>query len=163
MARILVVEDESNLAQGLLFNLQAEGHDGKRGCRRRGGSGVPAARGLRRRASGRDAARAATVLRSPPRCVPEGNYVPILMLTARGRPEDIVQGFAAGRGRLPAQAVRPERAAGAPQRPAAAHELAPRTRGNEAMPRMRLRSLPSPAGASTSTLWNCTPPSASSA
>ncbi len=26
MARILVVEDESNLAQGLLFNLQAEGH-----------------------------------------------------------------------------------------------------------------------------------------
>ena len=27
MARILIVEDEANLAQGLLFNLQAEGHE----------------------------------------------------------------------------------------------------------------------------------------
>ena len=27
MARILIVEDESNLAQGLLFNLKAEGHE----------------------------------------------------------------------------------------------------------------------------------------
>ncbi len=31
------------------------------------------------------------------------NYVPILMLTARGRPEDVLQGFASGRGRLPAR------------------------------------------------------------
>ena len=27
MARILIVEDEANLAQGLLFNLKAEGHE----------------------------------------------------------------------------------------------------------------------------------------
>ena len=27
MARILIVEDEAHLAQGLLFNLQAEGYD----------------------------------------------------------------------------------------------------------------------------------------
>ena len=27
MSRILIVEDESHLAQGLLFNLEAEGHE----------------------------------------------------------------------------------------------------------------------------------------
>ena len=35
-----------------------------------------------------------------------GQFVPTLMLTARGRPEDVLEGFAAGRRRLSTQALR---------------------------------------------------------
>jgi DNA-binding response OmpR family regulator len=95
MARILVVEDESNLAQGLLFNLKAEGHDVSVE-----GDGDAALETLRREAfdavvldvmlPGKDGFEVATALRA------EGNFVPVLMLTARGRSEDVVKGFAAG-------------------------------------------------------------------
>jgi DNA-binding response OmpR family regulator len=95
MARILVVEDEANLAQGLLFNLQAEGHEV-----RVEGDGEAALEALRRRAfdavvldvmlPGRDGFEIAGALRG------QGNYIPVLMLTARGRDEDVVRGFAAG-------------------------------------------------------------------
>jgi len=95
MARVLVVEDEANLAQGLLFNLQAEGHEVQVE-----GDGDAALETLRKRAfdavvldvmlPGKNGFEIAAALRS------EGNYVPVLMLTARGRDEDIVQGFAAG-------------------------------------------------------------------
>jgi DNA-binding response OmpR family regulator len=95
MARLLVVEDEANLAQGLLFNLQAEGHEV-----RVEGDGEAALETLRKRAfdavlldvmlPGRDGFEIAAALRE------EGNFVPLLMLTARGRAEDIVKGFAAG-------------------------------------------------------------------
>jgi DNA-binding response OmpR family regulator len=95
MARVLVVEDEANLAQGLQFNLQAEGHDVRMET-----DGEAALAALRTRAfdavvldvmlPGRDGFEIAAALRS------EGNYVPVLMLTARGRAEDIVKGFAAG-------------------------------------------------------------------
>jgi DNA-binding response OmpR family regulator len=95
MARVLVVEDEANLAQGLLFNLQAEGHEVQVE-----GDGDAALDALRKRAfdavvldvmlPGRDGFEIATALRGG------GNYVPVLMLTARGRAEDIVRGFAAG-------------------------------------------------------------------
>jgi DNA-binding response OmpR family regulator len=95
MARVLVVEDEANLAQGLMFNLQAEGHEV---CVE--GDGDAALETLRKRAfdavvldvmlPGKDGFEIAAALRS------EGNYVPVLMLTARGRDEDIVKGFAAG-------------------------------------------------------------------
>jgi DNA-binding response OmpR family regulator len=95
MARVLVVEDEANLAQGLLFNLQAEGHEV-----RVEGDGEAALDTLRKGAfdavvldvmlPGKDGFEIAAVLRS------EGNYIPVLMLTARGRDEDIVRGFAAG-------------------------------------------------------------------
>jgi DNA-binding response OmpR family regulator len=95
MARVLVVEDEANLAQGLLFNLQAEGHEVQVE-----GDGEAALDTLRRRAfdavvldvmlPGRDGFEIASALRGA------GNYVPVLMLTARGRAEDIVKGFAAG-------------------------------------------------------------------
>jgi DNA-binding response OmpR family regulator len=95
MARVLVVEDEANLAQGLLFNLQAEGHEV-----RVEGDGEAALDTLRKRTfdavlldvmlPGRDGFEIAAALRS------EGNYVPVLMLTARGRDEDVVKGFAAG-------------------------------------------------------------------
>lgn len=95
MARLLLVEDESNLAQGLLFNLQAEGHEvGVEG------DGDTALDTLRRNhfdavvldvmLPGKNGFEIASALRA------EGNYVPILMLTARARAEDIVKGFAAG-------------------------------------------------------------------
>ena len=95
MGRILIVEDEANLAQGLLFNLQAEGHTASVAA-----DGEAALDSLQRESfdavvldvmlPGRNGFEVAATLRA------RGNYVPILMLTARGRPEDIVQGFAAG-------------------------------------------------------------------
>ncbi len=95
MARILVVEDESNLAQGLLFNLRAEGHDVSVE-----GDGDSALACLQREPfdavvldvmlPGKNGFEIASALRAA------DNYVPILMLTARGRPEDVVEGFAAG-------------------------------------------------------------------
>ncbi|HEX3661946.1 MAG TPA: response regulator transcription factor [Acidobacteriaceae bacterium] len=95
MARILVVEDESNLAQGLLFNLQAEGHTVSVAAD--GEAALEALQDERFDAvvldvmlPGRNGFEIAATLRA------NGNYVPVLMLTARSRPEDIVQGFAAG-------------------------------------------------------------------
>ncbi len=95
MARILIVEDESNLAQGLFFNLQAEGHevsiesDGEAGleCLRRHAFDAVV---LDVMLPGIDGFEVAAALRA------QGNYVPVLMLTARGRAEDVVKGFAAG-------------------------------------------------------------------
>ena len=95
MARILVVEDEANLAQGLLFNLRAEGHEAR--VASDGETALEAIQSgnfdaviLDVMLPGRDGFSIASTLRA------EGNYVPVLMLTARGRPEDIVKGFAAG-------------------------------------------------------------------
>jgi DNA-binding response OmpR family regulator len=95
MARILVVEDESNLAQGLLFNLKAEGHDVSVDS-----DGDAALESLRREPfdavvldvmlPGKNGFEVASALRA------DGNYVPLLMLTARARTEDVVMGFAAG-------------------------------------------------------------------
>ena len=102
MSRILVVEDEQHLAEGLRFNLEAEGYQ------------VQAV----------ETGEAALQLLIPP--VPDvnqpafdlvvldvmlpvkdgftvvsemrgaGQFVPTLMLTARGRPEDVLEGLAAG-------------------------------------------------------------------
>jgi DNA-binding response OmpR family regulator len=95
MARVLVVEDEVNLAQGLLFNLQAEGHEVSVEA-----DGDAALDTLLSRPfdavvldvmlPGKNGFEVAAALRE------QGNYVPVLMLTARGRAEDIVSGFAAG-------------------------------------------------------------------
>ena len=95
MARILIVEDESNLAQGLLFNLKAEGHEVRVEA-----EGESALETLRREPfdavvldvmlPGKDGFEIASNLRA------DGNYIPILMLTARSRSEDILKGFAAG-------------------------------------------------------------------
>jgi DNA-binding response OmpR family regulator len=97
MSRVLLVEDEAHLAEGLRFNLEAEGYsvqvasDGKAGLEQLsqaeskfdavvldvmlpGMNGFAVAAALRR----------------------ARNYVPILILTARGRPEDVLAGFAAG-------------------------------------------------------------------
>ncbi len=97
MSRVLVVEDEAHLAQGLRFNLQAEGHavevaaDGESALERlvenkeRFDALV-----LDVMLPGKSGFDVAALLRE------KKNYVPILMLTARGRPEDVLQGFASG-------------------------------------------------------------------
>lgn len=97
MSRVLVVEDEAHLAQGLRFNLQAEGH-----AVEVAGDGETALDRLLERKErfdvvvldvmlpGKSGFDVAALLRE------KKNYVPILMLTARGRPEDVLQGFASG-------------------------------------------------------------------
>jgi len=97
MSHILIVEDEQHLADGLRFNLEAEGHqvdvsaDGEQALKMLvspdsrfevvvldvmlpGKNGFEVAAELRRK----------------------GQFVPILMLTARSRPEDVLQGFESG-------------------------------------------------------------------
>src|SRR5688572_3969136 len=93
--KILIVEDEQHLADGLRFNLEAEGYEAKIApdgetalddltdssfdvvvldVMLPGIDGFDVARAMRGRA----------------------DYTPILMLTARGRPEDVLKGFEAG-------------------------------------------------------------------
>jgi DNA-binding response OmpR family regulator len=97
MSRILIVEDEQHISSGLKFNLEAEGHEA-----------VVAADGeqaldlllTQRRVfdvvvldvmlPGKDGFTVAAELRAAEQ------FVPILMLTARGRPEDVLKGFEAG-------------------------------------------------------------------
>ncbi|HUY82309.1 MAG TPA: response regulator transcription factor [Acidobacteriaceae bacterium] len=93
--RILIVEDEAHLAQGLMFNLSAEGYEVTLA-----GDGEYALSLLQRERfdavlldvmlPGKSGFEVATELRAAE------NFVPILMLTARGRPEDVLQGFASG-------------------------------------------------------------------
>ena len=97
MSRVLVVEDEAHLAQGLRFNLQAEGHavevaaDGETALDRLFEKKEPFdAVVLDVMLPGKSGFDVAALLRE------KKNYVPILMLTARGRPEDVLEGFAAG-------------------------------------------------------------------
>ncbi len=96
-SRILIVEDEAHLAQGLLFNLQAEGHeavvvaDGEAAVELLLKQSVPFdAVVLDVMLPGMDGFAVARALRAAQ------NYTPVLMLTARGRPEDVLEGFAAG-------------------------------------------------------------------
>jgi DNA-binding response OmpR family regulator len=96
MSALLVVEDEEHLAQGLIFNLQAEGYevhhavDGETALAwLAGGQRVDAVL-LDVMLPGKDGFAVAQEIRAG------GNYVPILMLTARGRPEDVLHGFNAG-------------------------------------------------------------------
>jgi len=117
MSRVLIVEDEAHLAQGLRFNLEAEGHsvevagdgesaielllghkengkkeNGKRGSgkRERGQREVFDAVVLDVMLPGKDGFAVATELRAAK------NFVPVLMLTARGRPEAVLKGLASG-------------------------------------------------------------------
>lgn len=97
MPRVLIVEDEAHLAQGLCFNLEAEGYDAEVV-----GDGEAAiARILSEHRAydamildvmlpGRDGFSVAAELRK------NGEFLPILMLTARGRPDDVLAGFEAG-------------------------------------------------------------------
>jgi DNA-binding response OmpR family regulator len=97
MANILVIEDEHHLAQGLCFNLEADGHtvtvagDGESGLQKLlDAPGHYDAVILDVMLPGRDGFEIASELRR------SGDFVPILMLTARGRAEDILQGFESG-------------------------------------------------------------------
>ena len=97
MSRVLVVEDEAHLAQGLRFNLEAEGYAAEVV-----GDGEAATdRLLEKKESfdavvldimlpGKDGFSVVSELRAA------RNYVPVLMLTAMGRPEDVLKGFASG-------------------------------------------------------------------
>ena len=97
MSAVLIVEDEKHLADGLSYNLKAEGYE------------VDVARSAEeafpllvdRQPSydvivldvmlpGMDGFSLATQLRS------QGHFVPILMLTARGQAQDVLRGFEAG-------------------------------------------------------------------
>ncbi|HTS56689.1 MAG TPA: response regulator transcription factor [Terriglobales bacterium] len=109
MSRVLIVEDETHLVKGLRFNLEAEGHsvevavDGESalewllgGSRTGDNPGKPGsgenfdAVVLDVMLPGKDGFAIAAELRAAK------NFVPILMLTARGRPEDVLKGFASG-------------------------------------------------------------------
>jgi len=98
VSRVLVVEDEAHLAKGLRFNLEAEGHSVEVA-----GDGESALRLLKNGARpgfdaivldvmlpGKDGFTVVRELREA------RNFVPVLMLTARGRPEDVLKGFTAG-------------------------------------------------------------------
>ena len=111
MSRVLIVEDEVHLAKGLQFNLEAEGHtvevagDGESALQRllrppkegkKNGKRNDAQREdfdavvLDVMLPGKDGFAVAAELRAAK------NFVPVLMLTARGRPEDVLKGFASG-------------------------------------------------------------------
>ena len=94
---LLLVEDEAHIADALLFNLREEGYvthheaDGEAALDWLLHSGQqPAAVLLDIMLPGLDGFSVARRLREA------GNFVPILMLTARGRPEDVLAGFEAG-------------------------------------------------------------------
>ena len=93
--RILIVEDEQHIADGLRFNLEAEGyeaeiaHDGERALDVLRTSSFDAVV-LDVMLPGADGFAVARTLRD------RQDYTPILMLTARNRPEDVLKGFEAG-------------------------------------------------------------------
>jgi DNA-binding response OmpR family regulator len=97
MSRILVVEDELHLADGLRFNLEAEGYDtevvdtGEKAIDRIALPDNPIDLVvLDVMLPGMSGFDVTSRLRS------DRNYVPVLMLTARGRADDVVKGFEAG-------------------------------------------------------------------
>src|SRR5579872_1219624 len=102
MPNILIVEDEKHLADGLRFNLEAEGYkvetvaDGESALDRLLSTPRPKSAGafdamvLDVMLPGQDGFSVAQKLRTA------GQHIPILMLTARGRSEDVLRGFEAG-------------------------------------------------------------------
>ncbi|HTX37376.1 MAG TPA: response regulator transcription factor [Bryobacteraceae bacterium] len=97
MSRILVVEDEQHLAEGLRFNLEAEGYQVELVE-----TGEAALEALGHQPTGfdlvvldvmlpaKDGFQVISELRNA------GQFIPTLMLTARGHADDILRGFAAG-------------------------------------------------------------------
>ena len=106
MSVVLIVEDEQHLADGLKFNLEAEGYevetvgDGETALELLAHHPKPPEQPeqpiqfdavvLDVMLPGKDGFEVARELREA------GQYVPILMLTARSRPEDVLRGFEAG-------------------------------------------------------------------
>lgn len=97
MSRILVVEDEKHIAEGLRFNLEAEGHQVE--VSETGEEALNRLMGERESFDvlvldvmlpGRDGFSVISELRQA------GQFIPTLILTARGRSEDVLRGFTAG-------------------------------------------------------------------
>ncbi len=97
MNTVLIVEDEKHLADGLRFNLEAESYEVE--IVADGEAALKLLIGQPRRFDavvldvmlpGKDGFEVATELRQA------GQFIPILMLTARSRPEDVLKGFEAG-------------------------------------------------------------------
>lgn len=97
MSAVLVVEDEQHLADGLRYNLEAEGYT----VQTVGDGEAALALLLERREHfdavvldvmlpGKDGFTVAAELRQA------GQFVPVLMLTARAHPEDVLRGFESG-------------------------------------------------------------------
>ncbi len=97
MSAVLVIEDEQHLADGLRFNLEAEGYtvdtvsDGETALslcfdEHQNYDALV----LDVMLPGKDGFTVASELRAA------GYFVPVLMLTARGRPEDVLRGFESG-------------------------------------------------------------------
>ena len=97
MSRVLIVEDEQHLADGLRFNLEAEGYQVQVV-----GTGEAALELLRASEQlvdvvvldvmlpGKDGFTVMSEMRQT------GQFIPTLILTARGHPDDVLKGFAAG-------------------------------------------------------------------
>jgi DNA-binding response OmpR family regulator len=97
MTRILIVEDEVHLARGLQFNLEAEGYtveltdNGEAALTKLLRDHTPFdALILDVMLPGKDGFMIASELRAAKQ------YIPLLMLTARSRPEDVLKGFESG-------------------------------------------------------------------
>ncbi len=97
MSKLLVVEDEAHIASGLRFNLEADGHEVT--IVERGEAALELVGAHPGRIDlvvldvmlpGIDGFKVAADMRA------HGWLVPILMLTARGRAEDVLRGFEAG-------------------------------------------------------------------
>jgi DNA-binding response OmpR family regulator len=97
MSRILIVEDEEHLASGLRFNLEAEGYEVD--VLDNGEAAIDGLRETPHRFDlvvldvmlpGKDGFAVVSELRQA------GRFVPVLMLTARNRAEDVLHGFTAG-------------------------------------------------------------------
>jgi len=97
MSRLLVVEDEVHIASGLRFNLEADGHEVLLADNGEAALDLIAKHPARIdlvvldvMLPGIDGFTVASQLRDARR------FVPVLMLTARGRSEDVLRGFGAG-------------------------------------------------------------------
>ena len=95
--RVLIVEDEQHLAEGLRFNLEAEGYEadvvdtGESALARLADEARPYDLVVMDiNLPGIDGFQVTAELRG------RRQFVPVLMLTARGRPEDVLKGFDAG-------------------------------------------------------------------
>jgi DNA-binding response OmpR family regulator len=98
MKRVLVVEDEQHLADGLRFNLEQEGYEVELVDTGEAALGLLAGEAaqpfdvvvLDVMLPGKDGFSVVSEMRQA------GQYVPTLILTARGHSQDVLQGFAAG-------------------------------------------------------------------
>jgi DNA-binding response OmpR family regulator len=97
MSRVLVVEDEQHLAEGLRFNLEAEGYQVELVD-----AGEAALETLKAEAAAFDVVILDVMLPGisgfdvVSKMRESGQFVPTLILTARGHADDVLQGFAAG-------------------------------------------------------------------